>query len=212
MERSGDKAAMSSRHHAGLCRRAREVCFGRGKPRPALAELRANPHASRRLTVPAGHVIFKEGDDGDGMYLVDDGRVEISATGIGTDSRILTHLEAGAFFGEIAVLDDRPHSATAAAVVESVLHFIPRDEARRRTGSRLRVRSILLRRRSFDLPGRSILLRRRSFDLPGRSFLLRRRSFYLRRRSFEVGGGASEVGSPYSVASLWSRLRSRRRE
>ena len=76
-------------------------------------ELEANPLASRRFSVPAGHVIFRAGDVGDGMYLVDAGRVEIYADRIGPERRTLSHYGVGTFFGEMAVLEDAPRSATA---------------------------------------------------------------------------------------------------
>ena len=91
-------------------------------------ELEANPLASRRFSVPAGHVIFRAGDVGDGMYLVNAGRVEIYADRIGPERRTLSHYGVGTFFGEMAVLEDAPRSATAAAEVETELHFIPRDD------------------------------------------------------------------------------------
>lgn len=73
----------------------------------------------------AGQTIFMEGDPGDGLYVVIVGKVEI-AVGEG-QQRVLTHLGEGEYFGEMAVLDSEPRSATATAVEDSQLCFIPRD-------------------------------------------------------------------------------------
>ena len=77
---------------------------------------------------PAGHVIFSEGDVGDGIYIVEEGTVEISAAVSGGAPRIFAHLQPRAFFGEMAVVDKRTRSATATAETETRVSFIPRDD------------------------------------------------------------------------------------
>ena len=73
--------------------------------------------------------IFKEGDPGDGIYLMRNGKVQITAiVGEGEERRVLSELNEGDFFGEMAVLDDEPRSASATAVDQSELYFIPRDQ------------------------------------------------------------------------------------
>ena len=84
--------------------------------------------AVKRLVYPAGRVIFTEGDDGDGIYFVEKGCVEISAKISGQDRRVLARLEPRAFFGEMAVVDNRPRSATATAEGETHVSFMPRAE------------------------------------------------------------------------------------
>ncbi len=71
-----------------------------------------------------GQIVFKEGDPGDGVYVILKGTVEI-AVGQG-QRRVLTVMGDGEFFGEMAVIDDEPRSATATSVGESELCFIPR--------------------------------------------------------------------------------------
>ena len=69
----------------------------------------------------AGDVIFREGDPGECMYLVSDGRVKVSKAGRGCQQETLGFIEPGSFFGEMALLDGEPRSAQAAAVEASVL-------------------------------------------------------------------------------------------
>jgi signal transduction histidine kinase len=88
-------------------------------------------HALKLITVTkafdAGQPIFREGDPGDGLYVVGDGRVQISAV-VGQDQqRTLSRPGPGEFFGEMALLDNGPRSASAVAEESSQLMFIPRD-------------------------------------------------------------------------------------
>jgi CRP-like cAMP-binding protein len=59
-------------------------------------------------------LIFRQGDVGVGMYVVKSGMVDI-VHNVGGVSRKLAHLEADDFFGEIALLDEAPRSASAIA-------------------------------------------------------------------------------------------------
>ena len=77
-------------------------------------------------TYPDGQVIFQAGDPGDGVYVIGAGEVQISVMANPTEHRILTRLGLGDFFGEMAVLDNEPRSATAAAVGGTTLYFLPR--------------------------------------------------------------------------------------
>lgn len=60
----------------------------------------------------AGAVLFREGDAGDFMYVVQSGEVEIRRV-VGDHERVLAVLPAGEFFGEMALINQRPRSATA---------------------------------------------------------------------------------------------------
>ncbi|MDX1950918.1 MAG: cyclic nucleotide-binding domain-containing protein [Verrucomicrobiota bacterium] len=74
-----------------------------------------------------GEVLFKEGDAGDGLYVVASGTVQISALLGNNERRVLTRNNPGDFFGEMALLDGAPRSATATAETATRVHFIPRD-------------------------------------------------------------------------------------
>jgi signal transduction histidine kinase len=73
-------------------------------------------------------LIFKEGDKGDGIYMVKSGQVEISVKLADTVDRVFAKLGPGELLGEMAVLEYKPRSATATAAEDSVIYFIPRDE------------------------------------------------------------------------------------
>ena len=58
--------------------------------------------------VKAGAVIFQEGDKADGLFIIKSGLV-----GIRLGNRSLAELNANSIFGEMALIDDAPRSATA---------------------------------------------------------------------------------------------------
>ena len=66
-------------------------------------------------TYAPGEVIFQEGDTGRTFYLIAEGSVRISKEGRGGKQETLGFLDAGDFFGEIALLDNEPRSAQASA-------------------------------------------------------------------------------------------------
>jgi len=119
------------------------------------AELHDLKRTADRRAFRAGQVIFQEGDAGDGIYVVEEGGVEISTKINEQETRTLSRLGAGTFFGEMAVLDGQPRSATATAEVDTVVLFIPRAELLRALGQSpellsLLVREFSLRVREFD--------------------------------------------------------------
>lgn len=61
---------------------------------------------------PTGAVLFREGDTGDAMYVIQSGSVEIRRM-VGDSERVLAVLPPGEFLGEMALLNHRPRSATA---------------------------------------------------------------------------------------------------
>jgi signal transduction histidine kinase len=77
---------------------------------------------------PANAVIFSAGEPGDGFYVIGTGTVQISAKVGVQESRVLATIGPGDFFGEMAVLDDGPRSATARAEVDTEVTFFSREE------------------------------------------------------------------------------------
>lgn len=64
----------------------------------------------------AGETIFKEGDPAEELFVIQSGKVEIRL-----GNRLLDTLEEKAIFGEMALIDDTPRSATAVAVTDVTL-------------------------------------------------------------------------------------------
>lgn len=91
------------------------------------AELKTLKQTARELSFPVGHVLFRQGDPGDGIYLVEKGTVEILADVSGGEERLLSSLGPGSFFGEMAVMDNQPRSATARVASDCTVSFITSD-------------------------------------------------------------------------------------
>lgn len=68
-----------------------------------------------RRTFGEGQIIFREGSNTGEVYLIVKGEVEISRTLKG-EKHVLGKLGANSVFGEMALIDNRPRSATAIAV------------------------------------------------------------------------------------------------
>jgi signal transduction histidine kinase len=75
-------------------------------------------------------VIFSAGEEGDGLYLVDSGLVRISVKVGQNDQHPLAMIGPGEFFGEMAVFDEEPRSATAAAETDTKTFFLRRERFR----------------------------------------------------------------------------------
>lgn len=74
-----------------------------------------NPFARFLTHFPSGHVLFHEGDQGEDMFIIQSGRVAIKKK-VRDGETVLAVLEKGDFFGEMAVLERLPRSATAEVV------------------------------------------------------------------------------------------------
>ena len=101
---------------------------------------------SRRYA--AGEVVFREGDDGDTCYIVRSGLARAVRQHSDGRSITLSHFAPGDIFGELAMFDDEPRSATVDMIEETEVVAIPaghapadarapgdRGEADRRTGA-----------------------------------------------------------------------------
>ncbi|MBW3546982.1 MAG: cyclic nucleotide-binding domain-containing protein [Actinobacteria bacterium] len=77
----------------------------------------------RRRRLPAGAVVFRQGDAGDTFYFVDQGEAEV----IG-DGEVVATIAHGDFFGEIALLHDVPRTTTVRARTDLSVLEIERQE------------------------------------------------------------------------------------
>jgi CRP-like cAMP-binding protein len=89
----------------------------------------------RQIEVPAGEVIFRAGEPGDALYLVDRGAVEIRPDGVSSQPSPpddgyapLAKLGPGESFGEMALLSGDPRSAGAVAAEDTVLLRISKHD------------------------------------------------------------------------------------
>lgn len=103
---------------------------------PLLAEL--TPGQRERIMadiVPRrfrqGEIIFHEGDAGDSLYLINSGQVRIFVNGVdGSETSVILFGRPGEMFGELAVIDGLPRSATAVAMEDTLLYTLSRDDFR----------------------------------------------------------------------------------
>lgn len=72
----------------------------------------------------AGQTIFAEGDRGDGAYLVIEGKVKVVALSANSEEILLGNLEEGEIFGEMALIDAKPRSASVVALTPCKMAFI----------------------------------------------------------------------------------------
>jgi CRP-like cAMP-binding protein len=86
---------------------------------------------SKEKRVKKGDMIFREGDAGDSFYLIVSGSVRISTIIPGVGEEALTILREGEYFGEMALIDDVPRSASAIANDDTILLLIGRDDFRK---------------------------------------------------------------------------------
>jgi len=92
------------------------------------ATLDAIAGLARRQKFEKGAMIFSQGDDGDALYGVATGQVRISTSDDKGHEVFLNMLGPGETFGEIALLDGLPRTASATATMSSSLVVIPRAQ------------------------------------------------------------------------------------
>jgi CRP/FNR family transcriptional regulator, cyclic AMP receptor protein len=90
-------------------------------------ELLAFAARMRALPLRKGQVLFREGADGQEMYVVRRGTMLISKTVTGRVEQVLDREEAGSFFGEMSLFDRSARSATVQAETDAELLVLDRD-------------------------------------------------------------------------------------
>lgn len=88
-----------------------------------LDDLAAAMRVRPSQTYPAGRSVMKEGEPGLSMYIVMRGKVAVSIKGV-----VVERVGAGGVFGEMALVDQSPRAASAAAEEESLLLAISRND------------------------------------------------------------------------------------
>ena len=87
--------------------------------------------ALESIKVPAGTNIIKEGDPGDAFYLLEAGEAQAFKRGV---DKAVKEYQRGDYFGELALLDDKPRQATVTAKTEVKVAKLGRDGFKRLLG------------------------------------------------------------------------------
>jgi CRP/FNR family transcriptional regulator, cyclic AMP receptor protein len=100
---------------------------------PLFREL--SPEAAQALVdsmeethLPRGEVLFNEGDSGDRVYVVIEGKVKLGRHAPDGRENLLAILGPGQMFGELSLFDPGPRSATVTAVTDSVLLLLSHEK------------------------------------------------------------------------------------
>jgi CRP-like cAMP-binding protein len=117
------------------------IPFFAGLDPDALGRVAAGTRARR---FRRGEVIFHLGDPGDALFIIVSGEVKISLPSEDGDEAILVRLARGDVFGELALLDGAPRSATATALTAVETVVLPRDRFRELIANEPIVRDALL--------------------------------------------------------------------
>ncbi len=104
----------------------------------------------QEVAFQANETIFEQGDYGDAMYIIVAGRVRVHSGG-----RTLTEMEPGHVFGEMAVFDPEPRSASVTAIQETHLLRMGRDELYQLMASRSEVAAGIIHILSHHLRART---------------------------------------------------------
>ena len=81
-------------------------------------------------TFKSGDIVFSQGDKGSSMYIVQSGSVQIYLPSAEKDVPpvVLKDIRTGEYFGELALFDDKPRSASVRAMTDTVLLELTREE------------------------------------------------------------------------------------
>jgi CRP-like cAMP-binding protein len=116
-----------------------------------------------------GEVLFHEGDPGDSLFVVVSGAIKVVVPSDEGDEAILATLRRGDFFGELALLDGAPRSASAIALEATETLTLPRDQFRALVAADPAMRDALLASLASELRALTTQVAELHFlDLTGR--------------------------------------------
>ncbi|MBI5754435.1 cyclic nucleotide-binding domain-containing protein [Candidatus Peregrinibacteria bacterium] len=79
---------------------------------------------------PANYQLFKEGDEGDALYIVKKGQISIyhEAKEAGELPKKVAEINEKGFFGEMALVSDQPRNASAKTIIESEVFILSKTD------------------------------------------------------------------------------------
>lgn len=92
------------------------------------AELSKIAGITKQVSLKKGDQLFKEKDETKGLWLIHSGKIEISRITADGWRQTLFVLPAGHFFGELSILGNRKHVASATALEDTDLLLIPKED------------------------------------------------------------------------------------
>jgi len=92
------------------------------------AQLSEIVHIMQVRRVRDGQAIFKEGDPGDAWFVIFEGAADVSKAAEFGPPKVIAQVGPRACFGEMAILDHSPRSASVTARGETTVFRFPRDE------------------------------------------------------------------------------------
>ena len=149
--------------------------------------------------------IFHQGDPGDSLYIIQSGAVKIVLPSPeGEEGAIIATLSRGDFFGELALLDGAPHSATAVALEPSELLVMRREPFQELIDTDRALRMALFAGLTAELRRLTGHVEELHFlDLPGR---LAARLVRLARETEPGVHGSVVLDWPYTQSELASMI------
>lgn len=124
------------------------------------AELRKIARILRERRVPQNHVLFRQGDVADALYVIIAGRIRISITGPLGEEKVLAFLGVGDIVGEMGLLSGEPRSATALASTAALVLQLRKQDFDALLASNVR----LMRQLTRVVARRGEKIRQRAFE------------------------------------------------
>jgi CRP/FNR family transcriptional regulator, cyclic AMP receptor protein len=130
---------------------------------------RALRRSMTEVSLTRGHVVFREGDPGDQLYVVAEGKIKLGRSSADGRENLLAIIGPGEMFGELSLFDPGPRTATATAVTDARVLALSHPDLRPWLTGRPEVALSLLRQVARRLRRTNEVLGDLVFsDVPGR--------------------------------------------
>jgi len=114
-------------------------------------QLRRVAAICREAKYAKGQIVTSQGEEGDEMFIVRDGLVEVTVSEAGEGPRTVVNLGTGQVVGEMALVDRGPRSATVRCVTDATLNVIERDAFENLCQSSAQIGMVVYRNLAADL-------------------------------------------------------------